>query len=535
MLFLSHSSEHKHAEQKCLACGHNGLSAYVKASKSGLGVPEESLDIFFYRCDQCQSLNDFSTSQDFYTVEEDDAFANFYLDVGAGIEEMIDPIARFSGLVASKQPQAEPWTFLELGCGFGFVVDYTARVLGWQSDGIEPGGYGKIGASALGVSIDQKLLGQGSAADARHYDCIYASEVLEHLIDPDGFLNTCREHLSDRGVLIMTTPVAEYIQPDNQREEVYACLFPGEHKVIYSDAGLRSALSKAGFPYVQIEKRRSSNWVIIASLDRDYEAIYARADLGQLSNEQYKAYLQKVLEGGLVSTSTQQQRVKLALCFRLTKYLVNKGQLDEALQVLAQWYGAFAMLADPELSHSAIHDCPPADRDTLLCSLLSVCLIGLTRERIEVEHYQRPYPTSGAAFLKTLGFFITVIAHNTAVEDQGRVLPIAASFLESLLGYATFAKGSTTPFYHLELISLIGPALAGLLLAKKKLGLSICEDDYPCLKQQWFQENYPVSYREIQALCLPEPMQPPESQQPHESEKQPAGIKASFKAFFSRP
>jgi hypothetical protein len=150
--------------------------------------------------------------------------------------------------------------------------------------------------------------------------------------------------------------VAEYIQPDNQREEVYACLFPGEHKVIYSDAGLRSALSRAGFPYVQIEKRRSSNWVIIASLDRDYEAIYDRADLEQLCNEQYKAYLQKVLEGGLVSTSTQQQRVKLALCFRLTKYLVNKGQLDEALQVLAQWYGAFAMLADPELSHSAIHD-----------------------------------------------------------------------------------------------------------------------------------------------------------------------------------
>jgi hypothetical protein len=108
MLFLSHGSEHKHAEQKCLACGHNGLSAYVKASKSGLGVPEESLDIFFYRCDQCQSLNDFSTSQDFYTVEEDDAFANFYLDVGAGIEEMIDPIARFSGLVARSLSHIAP-------------------------------------------------------------------------------------------------------------------------------------------------------------------------------------------------------------------------------------------------------------------------------------------------------------------------------------------------------------------------------------------------------------------------------------------
>ena len=534
MLFLNHSAQHKHAEQKCLACGHDGLTAYVKASKSGFGVPEESLDIVFYRCDQCQSINEFSTSQGFYAVEEDDAFANFYLDVGAGIEEMIDPIARFSGLVASKQPQAEPWTFLELGCGFGFVVDYTARVLGWQSDGIEPGGYGKIGASALGVSIDQQLLGQGSAADARRYDCIYASEVLEHLIDPDGFLNTCREHLSDRGVLIMTTPVAEYIQPENQREEVYACLFPGEHKVIYSEAGLRSALSRAGFPYVQIEKRRSSNWVIIASLDREYEAIYARADLEQLSNEQYKAYLQKVLESGSISTSTQQQRVKLALCFRLTKYLANKGQLDEAVQVLGQWYGAIALLADPELSNSAIHDCPPADRDTLLCSLLSVCLIGLTRERIEVEHYQRPYPTSGAAFLKTLGFFISIISHNIQVEDQGRVLPMAVLFLESLIGYASFAKGSKTPFYHLELISLIGPATSGLLLARKKLGLSICEADYPYVKQQWFQETYPVSYKEIEAHFQPQAIEQPQGQQPPESGYQPAGMKSRLKALFHR-
>lgn len=533
MLFLNHSAQHKDTERHCLACGHQGLTAYVKASMSGFGVSEAALNIIFYRCDQCQSINEFSSSQGFYAVNEDDAFANFYLDVGAGIEEMIDPVARISGFVASKQPQDLAWSFLELGCGFGFVVDYTSKVLGWQAHGIEPGGYGRIGSAALGVHIEQQLLGQGSEFDGGRYDCIYASEVIEHLIEPDIFLKACREHLSERGILILTTPRAEYITPLNQREEVYANLFPGEHKIIFSAAGLRSILLRAGFHYVKLEKRRSSNWVVIASIHRGYEEIYSRADLSDFSNEQYKAYLQKVLESGLTSASTQQQRVKLAMCFRLVKYFVNKGKYDEALKILTEWYGPIAMLADPECSHSAIHDCPPADRDSLLCSLLSLCLIGLTRERIEVEHFHRPYPTSGAAFLKTLGFFITIIAHNAEVKDQGRVLPIVATFLESLIGYATYVKRSQTPFYHLELISLIGPATTCLLLARKKLGLSTCMSDYHWLNEVSFAKSYPVSYEEILALCLPESgLQSPENKASG-CARQPQGIKAKLKGLLN--
>ena len=529
MLFLNHGAQHKDTEQHCLACGHQGLTAYVKASMSGFGVSEAALNIIFYRCERCQSINEFSSSQGFYAVDEDDSFANFYLDVGAGIEEMIDPIARFASFEASKPPQDLAWSFLELGCGFGFVVDYASKVLGWQAHGIEPGGYGRIGSAALGVNIERQLLGQGSQFDGGRYDCIYASEVIEHVTNPDAFFKTCREHLSDRGVLILTTPVAEYISPQNQREEVYANLFPGEHKIIFSAAGLRSSLARAGFQHVELEKRRSSNWVVIASFDRNYEGIYSRADLSDLSNEQYATYLQKILKSGSTSASMQQQRVKLAMCFRLVKHFVNKGKYDEALKILVEWYRAIAILADPECSHSAIHDCPPADRDSLLCSLLNLCLIGLTRERIEVEHFHRPYPTSGAAFLKTLGFFVTIIAHNTEVKDQGRVLPIVATFLESLIGYASYVKRSQTPFYHLELISLIGPATTCLLLARKKLELSVFMSDYLWLNEASFAQSYPVSYEEIMALISTQSGQHSPENQALGCVGQAQGIKARLK------
>jgi hypothetical protein len=87
----------------------------VKPSTTGFGVSEAALNIIFYRCERCQGINEFSSSQGFYAVDEDDASANFYLDVGAGIKEMIDPIARFAGFGASKQPQDLASTFLAEG------------------------------------------------------------------------------------------------------------------------------------------------------------------------------------------------------------------------------------------------------------------------------------------------------------------------------------------------------------------------------------------------------------------------------------
>jgi len=91
----------------------------VNPSATGFGVSEAALNIIFYRCKRCQGINEFSSSQGFYAVDENDTSANFYLDVGAGIQEMIDPIARFVGFGASKQPQDLALTFLELGFGFG--------------------------------------------------------------------------------------------------------------------------------------------------------------------------------------------------------------------------------------------------------------------------------------------------------------------------------------------------------------------------------------------------------------------------------
>lgn len=504
MHFLPQAPEKTSHHHECAACGSRELSPYINASASGLKEANNQCTIKFYLCNYCKSINEFSSSQGFYDASEDKAFANFYLDVGAGIEEMIDPIARFAQTSKVAQEKGSSFSFLELGCGFGFVVDYAKTVLGWQSHGIEPGGYGRIGSQALDVRIDHQLLGEGSAADATKYDCIYASEVLEHLADPQRFLHTCHHHLNDNGMLIMTTPAAEYINQLNPPEEVYACLFPGEHKIIFSARGLEIALAHAGFQSFQLERRRDNNWVILASPLQNIQTMHEKNDLTENARQQYHEYLYLSLARHSDKNLTQQRRVKMALCFRLIKYLVNTGDLEKALDMLRQWYGDIASLADAELSDTSSNKAAPSDENNLICSLLSLCLIGLTRERIETELYQRPYPRSGAAFLKTLGFFITIIAHNIETPDKSKVLKHTIIFLESLIDYAIFAKNCKTPFYHLELISLIGPATSSLFLAKKKLGLGLYQNEYPFISQDWFSSAYPASNDEIKILCTSE-------------------------------
>jgi len=501
MHFLPTPLEIKTRQYCCAACGCNDLSLYVKASKNGLKTPDKLCNTLFYLCKQCNSINDFSESEGFYESERDISFANFYLDVGAGIEEMIDPIARLSHRLESNQSSDQPLSFLELGCGFGFVVDYTANVLGWQSHGIEPGGYGRIGSEALSIPIDRQLLGLGSEADGKKLDCIYASEVLEHLSDPESFLRTCREHLTENGILVMTTPAAEYINQTNRPEEVYACLFPGEHKIIFSAKGLQDILSRAGFHSLQVEKRRDNNWLILASPAGRVQSILRDSELEGYAGEQYRKYLYSALQRGNKKSSPQQKRVNQALCFRLIKYLVNKGRQDEALSILRQRYQDLASIADPELEKNDDYTSAPAGNDSLICCLLSLCMIGLTRERIEVELYGKAYPRTGAAFFKTLGFFVTMIAHNTELVNQYEVQRQLIVFLEALIDYAVYARNSTTPFYHLELISLIGPATSSLVLAQKKLGQQPALSDHPYVTEDWFKDSYPASFRDIIQMC----------------------------------
>jgi 2-polyprenyl-3-methyl-5-hydroxy-6-metoxy-1,4-benzoquinol methylase len=102
---------------------------------------------------------------------------------------------------------------LDLGCGNGYLANYLLQ-LGYNAYGTD--------ASEDGVAVAKQQnpdrffvqdLATGQLPDqllALKFDTILSTEVIEHLYDPGGFLEFCRQLLPKNGELILSTPYHGY-------------------------------------------------------------------------------------------------------------------------------------------------------------------------------------------------------------------------------------------------------------------------------------------------------------------------------------
>jgi 2-polyprenyl-3-methyl-5-hydroxy-6-metoxy-1,4-benzoquinol methylase len=148
-------------------------------------------------------------------------------------------------LAAERRISAADLSILEVGCGAGGITLPLAR-LGGRVRGIDidRADVDKLIARARELRVDRNLTAGVEDAftfshDAR-YDVIVASEVMEHVLDPDALLDNVVRHLEPGGLVIITTPngygpweLSNYVRP---------------HHVMRRWNWLRQALGKP--PYV---------------------------------------------------------------------------------------------------------------------------------------------------------------------------------------------------------------------------------------------------------------------------------------------
>jgi 2-polyprenyl-3-methyl-5-hydroxy-6-metoxy-1,4-benzoquinol methylase len=99
----------------------------------------------------------------------------------------------------------ERGTLLEVGCGTGGAGVTLADALGWDAVGVEPDGASRAVASAIGVAVDATDL-ETLAAQGRVFDVVLLSHVLEHVVHPQGFLDSIQRVLREDGVLLIEVP-----------------------------------------------------------------------------------------------------------------------------------------------------------------------------------------------------------------------------------------------------------------------------------------------------------------------------------------
>jgi len=95
---------------------------------------------------------------------------NFYVELSAGIDVMAD--------LLYKVRTRDVRNYLEIGCGFGFVLDFARHAFGWRVAGVDPGIIARTGQKDLDLEIAPDCVIPGYDFGGRRFDLIRCSEVV---------------------------------------------------------------------------------------------------------------------------------------------------------------------------------------------------------------------------------------------------------------------------------------------------------------------------------------------------------------------
>lgn len=118
-------------------------------------------------------------------------------------------VAHRAGHAARLRGTDAPGRLLDVGCGEGFVLaDFAAR--GWQVEGIDHSieGVATMNPDLVPHVHQGNLFSelQSRIAKCSAYELVWLGNVLEHVLDPVGLMQTLRRLVRPGGVLIVTVP-----------------------------------------------------------------------------------------------------------------------------------------------------------------------------------------------------------------------------------------------------------------------------------------------------------------------------------------
>jgi 2-polyprenyl-3-methyl-5-hydroxy-6-metoxy-1,4-benzoquinol methylase len=178
-----------------------------------------------------------------------------YKDYGYNNDQPAHTFFYLQGPLLSLLDKNKNRCILDLGCGNGYLVNYLIS-LGFNVYGTD--------ASEKGIAIGRqthpdRFFLQDLSTDklpeglqSIKFDTIISTEVIEHLYDPQGFIDFCKQAVNGNGEIIISTPYHGYLKNltlslFNKWDAHLGPLWLGGHIKFWSRATLSKALTNSGF------------------------------------------------------------------------------------------------------------------------------------------------------------------------------------------------------------------------------------------------------------------------------------------------
>jgi SAM-dependent methyltransferase len=243
----------------CPACGCHGPESIVLRLTWGS----------FHQCPSCEtwSVSPRPTNAEQIALHDDATyFEHEYFGIRRSEQQRIDARCRdiFQRLADRPSNGFRGQRLLDVGCDTGGFMEAAARLFGVVPKGIDVSKIAAKVAASRGLDVSCDTI--ESLRPVVPFDLVTAIDVIEHVAEPDKFLEGIATHLKVGGRFYAETP--------NLGSVIYSIgtllhharvpgtsplvdrLYPPQHIQYFSDGGLRSALNKAGLQIVSIGRRR---------------------------------------------------------------------------------------------------------------------------------------------------------------------------------------------------------------------------------------------------------------------------------------
>ena len=159
-----------------------------------------------------------------------------------------------SYLMHEKVYNIQKWkdkgTVLDIGCWEGTQLDFFAKQ-GWKCSGIELNKKAAAVASSKGISVKNISIQQFFDTDKKEqWDVINVAYILEHIPEPEDFLEKIKSHIKKDGIIIIEVPnefnplQLAYIKEKNIKP--YWIALP-DHLNYFTKESIGSLLHKTGW------------------------------------------------------------------------------------------------------------------------------------------------------------------------------------------------------------------------------------------------------------------------------------------------